>query len=190
MISEFSLPGSHTLSVAGRRKPSGLFFCENDNPYNPAALSICRESREVVLKHYRLCFGTTNIYADLSLDAFYFGEDWWVQISGSGTSGDGNLLKWRVWSGPQNRLLNQEFKDNVKANLQQTTHLAFIPNYWSRFGILHRSGAALRADAKAVFQKLTQLSLVTGQEHDSYGAPGSVEFMNDMTQSWGNEFQQ
>jgi len=26
VILEFSLPGSHTLSVAGRRKPSGLFF--------------------------------------------------------------------------------------------------------------------------------------------------------------------
>jgi hypothetical protein len=137
-----------------------------------------------------LCFGTTNIYADLSLGVLYFGEDWWDQIFGSGAPGDGNLFKWRVWSGLQNRLLNQEFKDNVKANLQQTTHLASLSNYWSRFGILHRSGAALRADAKAVFQKLTQLSLVTRQEHDSYDAPGSVEFMNDMTQSWGNEFQQ
>jgi hypothetical protein len=78
----------------------------------------------------------------------------------------------------------------VNASLQQATHLAFLSNIWSRFGNLHRSGAALRADAKAVFQKLTQLSLVTRQERDSYGSPCSVEFMKDTTQSWKNEFQQ
>jgi hypothetical protein len=183
VILEYSLSGSHTLSVAGRRKPSGLFLYENDNPYNPAALSICRESREVALKHYRLCFGTTNLYADLSLDALYFGEDWWDQIFGSGAPGDGNLFKWHVRSGLQNRLPNQEYKDNVNASLQQATHLAFLSNFWSRFGNLHRSGAALRADAKAVFQKLTQLSLVTRQERDSYGSPGSVEFMNSNSNS-------
>jgi hypothetical protein len=71
------------------------------------------------------------------------------------------LFKWRLWRGLQNRLLNQEFKDNVKADLQQTTHLALFSYYWSRFGSLHRSGTALRADAKAVFQKLTLPSLIT-----------------------------
>ncbi|KAF4628802.1 hypothetical protein G7Y89_g9349 [Cudoniella acicularis] len=51
-----------------------LQFPKHHNPPNPAVLSACRESQEVALKRYRLCFGTHNVYANLDVDILYFGR--------------------------------------------------------------------------------------------------------------------
>jgi hypothetical protein len=65
-----------TVSDA-RRDTDMLFFHRDDNHPNPTALSVCRESRAIALKKYRLCFGTPNIYANLSgRDILYFGRRW------------------------------------------------------------------------------------------------------------------
>lgn len=49
-----------------------LTFPKRHQPPNPLALSVCRESREVALRKYRLCFGTTNVYANLDTDIIFF----------------------------------------------------------------------------------------------------------------------
>lgn len=52
---------------------TSLFFPKDHQAPKPAALDVCRESRHIALQRYRLCFGTTNIYADLDIDILYFG---------------------------------------------------------------------------------------------------------------------
>jgi hypothetical protein len=79
-IWRLSLPGPRTLFIEGdswvrppykdKDEPFDHFelkldFSANGRTPNPAALSACRASRDVALKFYRLCFGTTNVYADL-----------------------------------------------------------------------------------------------------------------------------
>lgn len=79
-IFRISLPGPRTILVEGdscTRPP----YEDEDEPFdhfevkldfsakthtpNPAALGVCRSFRNVALEFYRLCFGTTNVYADL-----------------------------------------------------------------------------------------------------------------------------
>lgn len=59
------MPGPRVLRCDGPICEHKLFFPKDWQPPNPAALSVCRESRAIALKRYKLCFGTTNIYADL-----------------------------------------------------------------------------------------------------------------------------
>ncbi|KUJ06462.1 uncharacterized protein LY89DRAFT_409294 [Mollisia scopiformis] len=76
IVWELALPGPRILSVSDHCEPGRLRFRKHDSPPNPVALSVCRESRHVALLRYRLCFGTTNIYADLARDVLYFGSRW------------------------------------------------------------------------------------------------------------------
>ncbi len=122
LIWEFSLPGPRVLGVH-RREVDNFHFREIENHYNPTALSVCRESREVALKHYRLCFGTTNVYADLSGgDILYFGRSW--------TGGDllgahcNNLLKLESWNEKEDDYESFELDATVRGDVEQTTHLA------------------------------------------------------------------
>lgn len=66
-IWEFSLPGPRVLKFPndGPICEHRLYFPKEGQPPNPAALGVCRESRFVALKRFKLCFGTTNIYANL-----------------------------------------------------------------------------------------------------------------------------
>ncbi|TVY24439.1 hypothetical protein LHYA1_G006628 [Lachnellula hyalina] len=50
-----------------------MVFPKHEQAPNPAALSVCSESREIALTKYRLCFGTPDVYADLEIDILYFG---------------------------------------------------------------------------------------------------------------------
>jgi 2EXR family len=49
-----------------------LYFPKSHHTSNPAALAVCRESRYIVLQHYKSCFGSPNVYADLNIDILYF----------------------------------------------------------------------------------------------------------------------
>lgn len=85
-----------------------LYFPKEHHSPNPAALSVCRESRDIALKTYRLCFGTPNVYADLKIDILYFGPWYFFDMS--------KFLRWRWYSryapGPQT------FDPPVKADLE------------------------------------------------------------------------
>jgi hypothetical protein len=48
-----------------------LYFPKNLHTPNPAALSVCRGSPKIALQHYRSCFGTLNVYADLKPDNLF-----------------------------------------------------------------------------------------------------------------------
>ncbi|CAG8979371.1 hypothetical protein HYALB_00002497 [Hymenoscyphus albidus] len=39
---------------------------------DPTALGVCKASRQVALSKYQLCFGTSQIYADLTTDIIFF----------------------------------------------------------------------------------------------------------------------
>lgn len=76
IIWAYSLPGPRVLNSSDRRvQDLELFFYGKENDHNPAALSVCRESRIVAWKRYSLCFGTNNAYADLpGGDILFFGS--------------------------------------------------------------------------------------------------------------------
>jgi hypothetical protein len=184
MIWEFSLPSQRILSASCGNRRNGLFtFYEKNNPYNPVLLSVCRESRALALKHYRLCFGTTNIYADLSLDILYFGNSWHHQILGPGY----DVREWGAWNKRQNRRVPAKMNDTVIADLSKIAHVAVLSRNWrSRQGaaLPWKSGPMLRADAKHTFPNLKQLSLVRYHEGDPSGTPGHVVFAANSFKCW------
>jgi hypothetical protein len=94
IIWKYSLPGPRTICPGNPRIPDReakdmrdheryvkerkqLVFPKDHHAPNPAALSVCRESRHIALQKYRLCFGTPNAYADFEIDIFYFGP-WYI----------------------------------------------------------------------------------------------------------------
>lgn len=60
----------------------GPTFPKNHHTPNPAALSVCQESREVALTKYQLCFGTPNVYMNFAIDVFFFGAWHPFEMSG------------------------------------------------------------------------------------------------------------
>jgi hypothetical protein len=176
LIWEFSfLPRILTTTRQIGRSVKRLRFMQKENHFNPVTLSVCRESRAVTLKHYRLCFGTTNIYADLSRDVLYFDHSWWNQFLGLNSM-------WRRIGSVHNRYVDFELDDNVKADLQQINHIAFLSNSWIDADN-PIAGESLRSDFK-LFPGLKDLSIVTEQDYDYSGTPGYVEFTADVTQGW------
>ncbi|PVH87548.1 hypothetical protein DL98DRAFT_581558 [Cadophora sp. DSE1049] len=71
-IWSLSLPGPRLLSV-GRMATTAIYFPKEHHTPNPAALSVCRTSRDEALKRYRIAFGTEHVYADFARDILYFG---------------------------------------------------------------------------------------------------------------------
>lgn len=157
---------------------------EIENPYNPAVLSVCRESRAIALKHCRLCFGTTNVYADLSLDVLYFGHHWYDNIGEPGN----NLLKWCKWSVGSGRELEHELEINIKADLEQIAHVAILSKHWLPDFFARRTAPYTGVQAQAgikLFSNLKQFSIVTRQRYDwFYGTPYYYEFTADTNQCW------
>jgi 2EXR family/SAP domain len=82
LVWEYSLPGPRTLCPGTRiwgetaegwaEDTTVLYFPKDQHTPNPSALSVCRESRKIALQRYRLCFGTPNVYADLTRDILFF----------------------------------------------------------------------------------------------------------------------
>lgn len=57
--------------------PEGCLPIKFQNRYHtpaPTALSVCKTSRLVAQRRYRLCFGSPYLYADLEIDILYFGR--------------------------------------------------------------------------------------------------------------------
>ena len=172
MIWELSLPEKRILSVGGTRRSTGnsyvpkdkLYFPKDDNHPNPAALSACQESRAVALKRYRLCFGTTHLYADLpGGDILHFGQRWSRCYARAVFHDQAGRLGWDFWerTGPHGaRWVHHDLANSVVADLKEVTHVSFHPNMWYEYSLSGNAGADLRKDVK-LFSNLQQLSLVT-----------------------------
>jgi hypothetical protein len=82
-LSTVALPGPRTICARPRDNcfPNPgtdwvkLSFPKLHHAPNPAALSVCKESREVALNYYRLAFNTPNVYFDLTR-TFYSLDHW------------------------------------------------------------------------------------------------------------------
>lgn len=176
IIWAFSLPGPRILAAScGNRRNGLLNFFSKNNPSNPVLLSVSREARDVALRHYRLAFGTSNIYADLSLDILYFGAGWCHQVLGPGY----NVCVFDAWNKKLNRRVPAKMKDEVIEDCKKIQRVALLSTLWRtrlRRVVPHETGAILRAEALEVFPSLERLSLVAWEE-ESFGTPGYIEFM-------------
>jgi hypothetical protein len=205
MIWKLSFPGPRVLGVSDRRRfPDKLYFRENENHPNPAALSACQESRAVALKHYHLCFGTSNVYADLTGgDILYFGPSWGL-TTGHLLRIFGGLLIWEERDRQSRRWVNKELTNAVKADLDQVTHIAISYHTWShytRFGRIDPYANDLRDDVKP-FSRLKQLLLVANSpsnctpgyvsfkdrtlQHESFRFVSFEDFQKDFLHNWLN----
>jgi hypothetical protein len=173
LIWEHTLPGARILNASTEYTDAGgtnFLFCKTDNHPNPIALSICRESRNVALRRYRLCFNTHNVYADLEGgDTLYFGSNC---LDIDDLFGKGGTL-WKVSPG-------------FIAELKEVTRLGLSNNVWDfygfdayRDGVEELGGSVLRKDMEE-FPKLKQLYIVgSGSEvHPVLGeTPGHTQFL-------------
>lgn len=167
MIWELSLPGARVLHVSDRRVfKDKLYFRKDDNPANPAALFTCQESRAVALERYRLCFGTTNVFADLSGgDILYFSNRLTNVIEFLRDSS--SIWRWKM----ENNKKKEPKK--VSSDLRKIKHLALHPDCWGRYRTRARGivdGGNLRTDLRG-FDKLERLLLVE-RDADSASSRG------------------
>lgn len=177
IIWKFSLPGPRALNISDvNHDTEKLHFRKDDNYANPAALSTCHESRTVALNHYRLCFGTPNIYADLAGgDILHFGQSYTHRILGSSST----FLNWMKWSNTSGDWIYQELNKTVVADLHQVANVSICQNEWDLDQLWDSSdGVRLRQNIKHTFPGLKQLMLVGGGSESSlssYNAtPGHI----------------
>lgn len=155
MIWRFALPGPRVLNT-GCSEPDKLIFPKKDNQDNPALLSVCQQSRKVALEKYRLVFGTSNVYADLSCDILYLGSGWAKHFDLS--------FPWRA-----------------RSDLQAIKNVALHPYCWHEYMTLSwtmRNGRALRDRIKKTFPSIEKLLLVKKNE-----GPGGFFWANFPTLS-------
>ncbi|CZR62374.1 uncharacterized protein PAC_12271 [Phialocephala subalpina] len=130
-IWEFSLPGPRVFKLPTSNGPiceHRLYFPKEGQPPNPAALSTCSESRFVALKRFKLCFGTTNIYADLSGgDMLYMSNPditWkWTQTT--------KRAGQRRHSEPVKKVLCED----VVGDLDSVKHVILPATFWRRTSV-------------------------------------------------------
>ncbi|KUJ24527.1 uncharacterized protein LY89DRAFT_727551 [Mollisia scopiformis] len=143
-IWHFSLPGPRALCPGVRSTPSGeyetnrdyrkLFFPGKHQAPNPAALSVCRESRQIALQWYRLCFGTQNIYADLNIDILFFGP--W-DVTDFGTFWEWDEYKSGGPGGLTN-IIHKTLQPEVAADLKKVQRLAYrYLDGWAEYDDTH-----------------------------------------------------
>jgi hypothetical protein len=188
-IWEYSLPGPRTICPGSapivQAGPDGvypddttaLYFPKAHHTPNPAALSVCRESRRIALQRYRLCFGTPNVYADLGIDILYFGPwerrssqfweffwQWYERIPG----GNSELTSLRP---------------EVVADLELVKYVAYkYIDGWAEyddderpFGSAEKGGEQLRRDL-ARFKGLKEVLLDCGETEGDEDEPGRTVF--------------
>jgi len=162
IVWEFSLPEPRILSVGELRRSDGkLHFPKDDNHPNPAALSACRESRTVALKSYRLCFGTTYLYANLSGgDILSFGPRWEGRYARALFGYLDGRLGSDLCEGPGRGWVHHDLAGSVVADLKEVTHVVYGPQAWYPYIGPWVNGAHLWKYLKP-FPRLQQLSLVT-----------------------------
>ena len=156
----FVEPASQSHPIRHR---TSLYFPKNHQPAKPAALDVCRESRHVALKRYRLCFGTTNIFANLDIDILYFGAPY------DGRLGRGGKLWGWVERDTSDVVVYPS--PEVTADLQRVTRVAYkYTGGWADYGELpaHRdgNGTLLRKDLE-MFKCLEEVLLSHAPEEIS-----------------------
>lgn len=137
MVWKLSLPGPRVVNVyRWTRSPSKLQFRSNDNLPNPAALSVCRESRSVALERYSLSFGSSNLYSDLvGGDTLYLGRF----FRGRGTYEDSlTTLDSFFWIRFDSRLIGlpripNEISKALKADLRLVKRIALKTWTWRAY---------------------------------------------------------
>ncbi|KAG4443768.1 hypothetical protein IFR05_000759 [Cadophora sp. M221] len=135
-----SLPGPRVLTMYSRADEDRLYFQESVRPPNPVTLRVCRESREVALRRYKLCFGTPNVYADFpGGDIIYF---------------DSYMIPWK-WtlsnSRSRRRSVPQTLSPEIRAELATVVHMALSHRLWIEYSnpfqyIGQRDGGVLRQE--------------------------------------------
>jgi hypothetical protein len=197
MIWKLFLPGARVLSVSdslpdfGYRENSfglitstveKLAFRKHDNPPNPGALSICQESRAVALQRYRLCFGTSHVYADLlGGDVIYFGHVWKHYFTAA--PGGRCVLVERLFherNGSPRLQVSHEISGKLLVDLQQISFLA-LHNFMGSTGWDWSPLAIRSVHIRRTFTNLKRLILVHGGSTEKGGqtffsTPGSIEF--------------
>jgi hypothetical protein len=186
MIWELSLPEPRTLCISGtwsslyhfdseRPTLNTLEFQKHDNNQNPAALFACQESRAVALKRYRLCFGTSQVYADLAgEDILFFGLGWSLQDSFTA-----NGALWRLATKCD---LGEQGHSSALADLRLVKRIALSPHmlkdYNYEAGWFSGNGSDLRVDLQR-FSALKELLLVSRGMGDLWSSPGRVIFEDE-----------
>jgi hypothetical protein len=129
-------------------------------------LSVCRESRSVALKKFKLCLGTPNVYADFSGgDILYFGPLWGNHGRVLGRFGQLS----EVWSNPA---LVSEIKQISRVALRNT-----IWRFYSSPEDGNRNGHSLRYDVHYSFPNLKELFLINGGPGSDFAkTPGHIVF--------------
>lgn len=192
-IWEHSLPGPRALCLGsipsvkvGRHlvmtDSTDLLFPKAHFTPNPAALSVCQESRRIALKRYRLCFGSPNVYANLEIGILYFGV--WEKASHFGWE---SFWEWpRRKEGPdhEEEYENITLRPDVVADLEQVKRLAYkYFDGWADYDNTdlrgrRRGGDQLRRDL-AGFKGLKEVLLTYGPiegEYDEPCEPGQTIF--------------
>ncbi|KAF8856840.1 hypothetical protein BDZ45DRAFT_455551 [Acephala macrosclerotiorum] len=179
MIWQMSLPGPRVLSSAYHISQYEMRFpCEINGP-NPGALSTCRDSNAVALKRYRLCFGTSNIYADLSGgDILYLGPRWGGNTEVFWKGHRGSLWGWTDHYVHTSRLGEYlSVSDTIVADLKAVKCIALRQDIWDRYRKLVWIGYELRQHMIEALPNLESVMLVSATE-DARGlkaAPGYIE---------------
>jgi hypothetical protein len=161
MIWELSLPGPRVLvwdsSVKGKTKE--LYFPKEGHAANPAQLSTCHESRRIALKRYKLCFGTTNIYADLA------GGDIVYCV------GETKLPSWSFPTYTRREVgqhlpsdyvyTHKPISEDIKNDLLNIQHIALSRECWNRYisGYSRNDGRMLRKELR-MYEGLKRVTLV------------------------------
>jgi hypothetical protein len=177
MIWEYSLPGPRVLTVSCCRDPPKIHFREDDNLPNPGMLSACSESRSVALKRFKLCPGTSNVYADFSGgDILYFGRHW--------------DEPYRVFR----RLWDPDDYHELLRDVRHISRVALHYHFWRRFSKpenWNRNGHYLRSETERNFPNLKELFLINSGPDSDLGSefaktPGHIVFEDKLGPYIGN----
>jgi hypothetical protein len=200
IIWEYSLPGPRTICPCCQTFSSSLGLHANGPPQrddmgqklhfpkshhtpNPAALEVCRESRDVALTRYRLCFASTNIYADLDIDILFFGP--WQHLHWDYLS----LRDTMNWLGSFD---DKELHPEVKSDLDRVQRIGIKYHAgWTNYYQGHHRGMGgdtgflrLRKDLSK-FRGLKEVLLsVNREDWEDYSEPGQtiLEFRGEENQ--------
>jgi hypothetical protein len=137
-IWDLSLPGPRVLTLGENRYAPNcerLFFSRLFKARNPVALKVCKESRTVAKRRYKLCFGTGNVYADLKGgDILYFGPEY---LDGHFLDTPWEILSETIWpeagtgygTGPIRVM--KSLSEGLIRDLESVKHLAIARNLWN-----------------------------------------------------------
>lgn len=146
-----------------------MVFPKHYHTPNPSALRVCRESREIALTRYRLCFGTPNVYANLEIDILYFGPWYTLDLD--------EMWEWIQRAGDAHPFVTYTLNPAVKADLEKVQRIGIKylegwQEYDDTHGEFHKgNGWSLRRQLRA-FKSLKEVLL----SYDFDGDGGSPFF--------------